>query len=88
MKLSASIPKGGGRVFSNAESYEFEPFVSKIEEQEIPKWIKLLQRSGYTENEINAGLQGEGIKDKYDIKITDSGKIEVRKKTAFKEGNF
>ena len=88
IKLSASIPKGGGRVFSNAESYEFEPFVSKIEEQEIPKWIKLLQRSGYTENEINAGLQGEGIKDKYDIKITDSGKIEVRKKTAFKEGNF
>ena len=75
-------------IFKSQPEPEFEPFVSKIEKLEIPKWIKLLQRSGYTQNEIDAGLSGEGIKDKYDIKIDDKGKIEIRKKLAFKEGNF
>ena len=88
LKLSASIPKGGGKVFGSADAYEFEPYISKIEKKEIPKWIKLLLRSGYTQNEVDAGLTGEGIRDKYDIQISDSGKIDIRKKLAFKEGNF
>lgn len=89
LKLSARIPpKVGGPIFPAAESYEFEPYISKIELQEIPKWVKLLLRSGYTQLEVDAGLGGEGIKDKYEIKTLPNGKIEVQKKLAFKEGNF
>lgn len=88
LKLSARIPKGGGKVFGSPDAYEFEPYISKIEKQEIPKWVKLLQRSGYTEAEIQAGLSNEGISDKYDITFDDKGKIDIRKKTAFKESNF
>ena len=88
LKLAASIPKGGGPVFNASDAYEFEPYVSKIEEKEIPKWIKLLQRSGYTEAEITGGLSNVGIKDKYEIKFDDKGKLSVKKKLAFKEGNF
>jgi hypothetical protein len=47
-----------------------------------------LLRSGYTQLEVDAGLGGEGIKDKYEIKTLPNGKIEVQKKLAFKEGNF
>ena len=67
---------------------EFEPFVTKIELKEIPKWIKLLEKQKYTQGEINAGLQNEGITDKYIIKIKDDGKIDIRKRIAFQEGNF
>lgn len=89
LKLSARIPPiVGGKIFPAAESYEFEPYISKIELQEIPKWVKLLLRSGYTQLEVDAGLGGEGIKDKYEIKTLPNGKIEVQKKLAFKEGNF
>ena len=88
LKLSAYIPKGGGNVFESPDAYEFEPFVTKIEKAEIPKWVKLLQRSGYTEAEIQAGLSNEGISDKYDITFDDKGKVNIRKKTAFKESNF
>ncbi len=66
----------------------FEPYVTKIELKEIPKWIKLLRRKKYTQAEIDAGLTGEGIRDKYEIKVNDDGKIDIRKKLAFKEGNF
>jgi len=89
LKLSARIPPlVGGKIFPSSESYEFEPYISKIELQEIPKWVKLLLRSGYTQLEVDAGLGGEGIKDKYEIKTLPNGKIEVQKKLAFKEGNF
>ena len=89
LKLSARIPPiVGGKIFPASESYEFEPYISKIELQEIPKWVKLLLRSGYTQLEVDAGLGGEGIKDKYEIKTLPNGKIEVQKKLAFKEGNF
>ena len=87
--LSSRVPsKVGGPIVKAGESYEFEPYISKIELQEIPKWVKLLLRSGYTQLEVDAGLSGEGIKDKYEIKTLPSGKIEIQKKLAFKEGNF
>ena len=98
IKLSASIPSGGlkgalglgggKKIFKTGDAYEFEPFITKIELKEIPKWIKLLLRSGYTQNEIDAGLQDEGVRDKYDIKIDDKGKVDIRKKLAFQESNF
>ncbi len=89
LKLSARIPPLiGGKIFPSSESYEFEPYISKIELKEIPKWVKLLLRSGYTQLEVDAGLGGEGIKEKYEIKTLPNGKIEVQKKLAFKEGNF
>ena len=81
-------PKGGRPLTSGKPAPEFEPFVTKIELKEIPKWIKLLRRSKYTQAEIDAGLQGEGIRDKYEIKIDEDGKIDIRKKLAFKEDNF
>ncbi len=67
---------------------DFEPYISKIELREIPRWIKLLRRKKYTQTEIDAGLSGEGIKDKYEIKVDEDGKIDIRKKLAFKQGNF
>jgi len=67
---------------------EFEPYVTAIELKEIPKWIRLLKRKKYTEAEINSGLANEGLTIKYDIVIEDDGKIDIRKKLAFKEGNF
>ena len=67
---------------------EFEPFVTKIELKEIPKWIELLRKNKYTQGEIDAGLSGEGIRDKYEIKVDEDGKIDVRKKLAFKNDNF
>ena len=89
LKLSARIPpKVGGPIFPSSESYEFEPYITKIELKEIPKWIKLLLRSGYTQLEVDGGLSGEGINNKYEIKTLPSGKIEIQKKLAFKEGNF
>ena len=48
----------------------------------------MLQKQKYTTFEITAGLQNEGITDKYEILIEDNGKINIRKKLAFKEGNF
>ena len=99
IKLSASMPSAGGKpgvagaaggkkLFPTGDAFEFEPFITKIELKEIPKWIKLLLRSGYTQNEIDAGLQDEGVRDKYDIKVDDKGRVDIRKKLAFQESNF
>ena len=82
-----SFRKRGGATTGKPKP-EFEPFVTKIELKEIPKWIKLLRKQKYTQGEIDAGLQNEGITDKYQIKIDEDGKINIRKKLAFKEGNF
>ena len=82
-----SFKNRGGRT-SGKPKAEFEPFVTKIELKQIPKWIKLLEKQKYSQNEILAGLQNEGITDKYEIIIQDDGKIKIRKRLAFKEGNF
>ena len=80
--------KRRGGLTTGRSKPEFEPFVTQIELKEIPKWIKLLRKQKYSQNEIDAGLQNEGIKDKYEIKVDDDGKIDIRKRIAFKEGNF
>ena len=87
-QAQVSRPKGGRPVTSGKPKPEFEPFVTKIELREIPRWIKLLRRRKYTQAEIDGGLSGEGIRDKYEIKVNEDGKIDIRKKLAFKEDNF
>tara|TARA_A100001035_G_scaffold167922_1_gene133157 strand:+ start:3158 stop:6256 length:3099 start_codon:yes stop_codon:yes gene_type:complete len=89
-QTSTGNARGKGAKFrtSGKPKPEFEPFVTKIELKEIPKWIELLRRNKYTQSEIDAGLSGEGIRDKYEIKVDEDGKIDIRKKLAFKNDNF
>tara|TARA_R110000796_G_scaffold30657_9_gene81742 strand:- start:4 stop:3006 length:3003 start_codon:yes stop_codon:yes gene_type:complete len=57
----------------------FEEYFEKIEEQELPKWIKLLLRQRYTETEIHYGIQVDDIKEEFKIKINGT-KIKVKRK--------
>ena len=46
----------------------FDDYYDDQEKQELPKWIRLLLRQGYTELEVNTGITQDEIKDKYRIK--------------------
>ena len=43
----------------------FESYYNEIEKQELPKWVRLLLRRGYTELEVNTGITQDEIKEKY-----------------------
>jgi hypothetical protein len=57
----------------------FEKYFNKIEEQELPKWIKLLLRQRYTETEVEYGISNDDIREEYRIKI-DGTKVKVKRK--------
>jgi hypothetical protein len=57
----------------------FEKYFNKIEEQELPKWIKLLLRQRYTETEVEYGISNNDIREEYRIKI-DGTKVKVKRK--------
>jgi hypothetical protein len=62
----------------------FEEYFDKIEEQELPKWIKSLLRQRYTETEVNYGIQSDDIREEYRIKI-DGTKVKVKRKRGRKK---
>jgi hypothetical protein len=62
----------------------FEEYFNKIEEQELPKWIKLLLRQRYTETEVNYGIQLDDIREEYRIKINGT-KVKVKRKRGRKK---
>ena len=62
----------------------FEEYFNKIEEQELPKWIKLLLRQRYTETEVNYGIQLDDIREEYRIKINGT-KVQVKRKRGRKK---
>jgi len=64
----------------------FDDYYDEIEKQELPKWIRLLLRQGYTELEVNTGIDKDEIRDKYRIKI-DGTKVEIKLRPAFKKKN-
>lgn len=64
----------------------FDNYYDEIEKQELPKWIRLLLRQGYTELEVDSGLDKDEIRDKYRIKI-DGTKVTVNLRPAFKKKN-
>ena len=61
-----------------------EEYFNKIEEQELPKWIKLLLRQRYTETEVNYGIQLDDIREEYRIKINGT-KVKVKRKRGRKK---
>ena len=62
----------------------FEEYFGKIEEQELPKWIKSLLRQRYTETEVNYGIQSDDIREEYSIKINGT-KVKVKRKRGRKK---
>jgi len=64
----------------------FDDYYDDQEKQELPKWIRLLLRQGYTELEVNTGITQDEIKDKYRIKI-DGAKVTVKLRPAFRKKN-
>jgi hypothetical protein len=65
----------------------FEDYYDQIEEQELPKWIKLLTRQRYTETEIQMGVDDVRIRDKYQIKFGPDSSVKVILRPAFKKRN-
>ena len=62
----------------------FEDYFLKVEEQELPKWIKLLLRQRYTENEIQYGIDDMDIRDKFSIGFGPNSEVKVKLRPAFK----
>lgn len=62
----------------------FEEYYAKIEEQELPKWIKLLLRQKYTETEVEYGISQDEIREEYKIKINGT-KVKVKRKRGRKK---
>jgi len=52
----------------------FEVYYEEIEIEELEKWIKFLLSKGYTEEEIQAGIREEKLRDEYKIKFNVKGK--------------
>ena len=66
------------RRFQKPPPPPFEDYYDAQEKQELPKWLRLLLRKGYTEKEVNLGIRKqEEIIDKYKIKI-DGSKVEIK----------
>lgn len=63
----------------------YEEYYEQIEEQELPKWIKLLLRQRYTETEIQYGIDNMDIRDKYRIKFGPNSSVKVILRPAFKK---
>ena len=57
-----------------AEYMSFEEYYQGIEAEELEKWIKFLLSKDYTQNEIQAGLDEEDLRDEYKIKFNQKGK--------------
>ena len=63
----------------------YEDYFTEIEKEALPKWIKTLLRSGYTENEIQMGISDLSIRDKYQLKIgPEPSKVKVILRPAFR----
>ena len=52
----------------------FEVYYDEIEIEELEKWIEFLLSKGYTEEEIQAGIREEELRDEYKIKFNVKGK--------------
>jgi hypothetical protein len=63
----------------------YEDYFTEVEQEALPKWIKTLLRSGYTENEIQIGIDNVSIRDKYTLKIgPEPSKVKVTLRPAFR----
>jgi hypothetical protein len=78
------IKYGGSSSYSKPPPPPFEDYYDNQEKQEIPKWIRFLLRSGYTETEVDVGITQDEIRDKYRIKI-DGTNVEIKLRPAFKK---
>ena len=65
----------------------YEDYFTKVEEQELPKWVKLLLRQEYTETEIQYGINDLNIRDKYQIGFGPNSEVKVKLRPAFKRKN-
>ena len=52
----------------------FEVYYDGIEAGELDKWIRFLLSKGYTQEEIESGVQEEELRDEYKIKFDQKGK--------------
>ena len=62
----------------------FDRYFESVVKEELPKWVTLLLRQKYTENEVNYGIQDDEIRDRFRIKIKGT-KVKVRRRPAFKK---
>ena len=62
----------------------FDRYFESVVKEELPKWVTLLLRQRYTENEVNYGIQDDEIRDRFRIKIKGT-KVKVRRRPAFKK---
>ena len=69
---------------SGIPSIPFEDYFLKVEEQELPKWIKLLLRQRYTETEVQYGIDDMDIRDKFQIGFGPNSEVKVKLRPAFK----
>ena len=52
----------------------YEVYYEEIEQEELENWIKFLLSKKYTEEEIQAGVSEEELRDEYKIKFNVKGK--------------
>jgi len=68
---------------SGGDQSDFEKYFDKILKEELKSWSKLLLNSGYTETEVEYGVQIDEVRDNYRFEIEDDGNIIVKKRTGF-----
>lgn len=68
---------------SGGDESDFDKYFEKIAKEEIKNWIKLLLNFGYTETEVEYGVNIEEIRNNFRFEIEDDGNIIVKKRTGF-----
>ena len=59
---------------ARAKFKPYEAYYDEIEQEELENWIKFLLSKKYTEEEIQAGIREEELRDEYKIKFNVKGK--------------
>ncbi len=59
---------------ARAKFKPYEVYYDEIEQEELENWIKFLLSKKYTEEEIQAGIREEELRDEYKIKFNVKGK--------------
>ena len=66
----------------------YEDYFTSVEKEALPQWIKKLLRSGYTEMEVQMGIEDPDIRDKYTIKIGPKpSEVKVKLRSLFRRKN-
>lgn len=69
---------------SGGSESDFDKYFEKIVKDELKNWTRLLLNSGYSEQEVELGVQVNEIRENFRFEIQDDGEIIVKKRSGFK----